>query len=164
MTLQFTTSIAQGKPGERIFLEDFLMFLGIKYKDVTGCQQFQVIDTDFITSVGKYEIKTSYKDNKKIIIEDFTNINSNLGQISYGWISKTKADLIVFVSKKTRAMVFLPFTERFKKFYHNNKDRWELKRNRVTEHKGRKWQSAFRVVPFDGIRGFVSVYKKIGSK
>ena len=161
MTLQFTTSIAQGKPGERIFLEDFLIFLGIKYKDVTGCQQFQVIDTDFITNIGKYEIKTSYKDNKKIIIEDFTNVNSNLGPISYGWINKSKADLMVFVSKKTRTMVFLPFTKHFKKFYHNNKDRWKLQWNEISEHKGRKWQSAFRSVPFDGIKGFLSEYKKV---
>ena len=161
MTIQFTKSIAQGKIGEQIFLDDFLKFLDIKYKDVTGCQQFQVIDTDYITSIGTYEIKTSYKDNKQIIIEDFTNVNSNLGNISYGWIKKTKADLIVFVSKKTRAMVFLPFTERFKKFYHSNKEMWKLRHNRVSEYRGRKWQSAFRIVPFDGIRGFVSVYKKI---
>lgn len=60
----FLEDIKRGKIGEVIFKEDFLDFLNIHYEDVSGCQRFQIIDTDFIAKIGSYEIKLNYTDNK----------------------------------------------------------------------------------------------------
>lgn len=156
----FQQDIKKGKIGEIIFKEDFLDFLNINYTDVSGCQQFQVIDTDFITKIGLYEIKTNYRDNEILIFEDYTNINEKLSKISLGWVYKTKADLIIFISKNTRAMIFLPFNEKFKKHYSVIRDNTELIKNDISENGNRKWQSAFRRVPFELLNGFISVYTK----
>lgn len=156
----FLKDIEYGKIGEQIFKEDFLDFLDIKYKDVTGCQQFQVIDTDYLTSVGKYEIKTNYRDNGILYIEEYTNVEPEYGNISLGWIYKTSADLIVFVSKKTRSMIFLPFNDRFKAYYSHIRENTDLIRNRVTHYNNNSWQSAYRPVPFELLNGYISVYKK----
>ena len=160
MTTNFMNDIERGKIGEVIFKEDFLDFLSINYEDVTGCQKFQIIDTDFITKIGTYEIKTNYKDDDVLIFEDYTNINKELSKISYGWVYKTSADLIIFISKSTRTMVFLPFNDKFKGHYKFIRENTELIKNRVSEHGGRSWQSAFRRVGFDLLSGYISVYKK----
>lgn len=157
----FYDDIKKGSIGEKIFKQDFLDFLEIKYENVTGKQQYQVIDTDYLTAVGKYEIKNNYKDNDQIIIEDYTNINEKLGDISLGWIYKTKADLIVFVSQKTRTMVFMPLNERFKKHYSYIRDNTKLIHNKPSFAGTNKWQSAFRIVPFDLLDGYISIYKKL---
>ena len=157
----FQEDIARGKPGELIFKQDFLDFLGIEYVDVTGCQQFQVIDTDYLTKIGTYEIKANYKDNGRIIIEDFTNINENFGPVKKGWFYKSNADLLIFISKATRIMIFIPFTENFKRHYEQIKDSFNLKRNRISQWNNRRWQSAFRYVPLKEITGYYSMYKKI---
>ena len=64
-TTQFKADIKKGRIGEDIFIQDFLNFLNIKYKDVTGVQGFQVIDSDFLLKIGMYEIKANYRDDKK---------------------------------------------------------------------------------------------------
>jgi len=156
----FYSDIKKGKVGEDIFRQDFLDFLNIKYKDVTGNQQFQVIDTDFLTSIGLYEIKTNYKDNDILYFEEYTNVNERYGNITLGWTYKTKADLIVFISKKTRTMVFLPFNDKFKIHYSYIRDNTEMKRNSISRKGNQKWQSAFRPVPFDLLEGYISIYKK----
>jgi len=160
ISTSFTTDIQKGKIGETIFKEDFLEFLNIKYQDVTGCQQFQVIDSDFLSKVGLFEIKANYKDDKKIIVEEYTNINQDLGKISYGWWYKSKADLIIFVSKTTRTMIFVPFTPAVKSCYESIKERYELIKNIPSQKDGKHWQSAFRKVPLDDLRGYFSCYKK----
>ena len=161
MTTSFEEDKKRGKSGEQIFKEDFLDFLGIHYDDVTGCQQFQVIDTDYLTKIGTYEVKANYKDNKILIFEDW----SNLEYRTYGWIYKTTADLIVFVSKKTRTMIFLPFTDRFKAHYKYIRENTELIRNRPTRAaNGNVWVSAYRKVPFDMLDGFISIYKRKQTK
>jgi hypothetical protein len=155
MTTSFEEDKKRGKIGERIFKEDFLDFLGITYEDVTGCQQFQVIDTDYLTKIGTYEVKANYKDNKMLVFEDWSNVNK-----SHGWIYKTQADLLVFVSKKTRTMIFLPFTDRFKKHYKYIRENTKLIKNRPTrDANGNQWVSAYRKVPFDMLAGYISVYK-----
>lgn len=159
----FIKDLERGKIGEKIFIDDFLDFLNIQYKDVTGCQKFQVIDTDYLTKIGTYEIKTNYKDNETLVFEDYTNINKNYGKKSLGWVYKTDADLIVFISKKTRTMIFLPFTKQFKAQYKTIRENTKLIRNKPSTHNGNKWQSAFRVVPFSMLNGFISVYKRINS-
>jgi len=156
----FKTDIAYGNKGIEIFKTDFLEFLNINYTDVTNCQQFQVIDTDFLTKIGLYEIKLNYKDDEYLIIEEYTNINSELCPISKGWFYKTKADLIISISKNTRTMVFLPFTEKFKEYYELNKNNYSLFKNRLTIKDDKKWQSAFRKLPFSFFNGYISIYKK----
>lgn len=157
----FIKDVQKGKVGEKIFIDDFLNFLNIEYKDVTGCQKFQVIDTDYLTKIGTYEVKTNYKDNEQLIFEDYTNKNTNLSKKSLGWVYKTDADLIVFISKKTRTMVFLPFNDRFKQHYKTIRQKTKLRLNKISHHNGRKWQSAFRAVPFSLLTGYISIYKKI---
>ena len=157
----FKDDIQKGKIGENIFKEDFIEFLNINYIDVTGCQQFQIIDADFLSKIGLYEIKCNYKDNKQIIIEEYTNINKNLGNISYGWFYKSKADLIVFISKITRAMIMIPFTNNFKNKYECIKNNHRLIKNKISYYKNNKWQSAFRIIKLDSINGFFSYYKRV---
>jgi len=160
-TTSFEQDIKYGNLGEDIFKKNFLEFLNIKYENVTGCQQFQIIDTDFIAKIGLYEVKLNYKDNKQLIIEEYTNINESLAPISKGWFYKTKADLIVFVSKATKIMILLPFTNDFKFHYECISEDFELKRNKISVHNGREWQSAFRIIPFKNLEGYISVYKKL---
>lgn len=162
-TTSFEKDIQRGKVGEQIFTEDFLQFLNIEYEDVTNSQGFQVIDSDYLAKVGLYEIKASYKDNKIIVIEEYTNINKRLGPISHGWFYKSRADMFVFVSKATRVMILIPFTDEFKVHYELIKDNYDLIRNRITEHNGSYWQSAFRKVPLSAINGYFAYYKKVQS-
>ena len=157
----FADDIRSGSVGERIFIEDFLDFLNIEYEDVTGRQCFRLIDTDFKMPIGTYEVKANYKDDKQLVIEEYTNYNKLLAPISKGWFYKSKADLIVFVSRATRAMILLPFTEEFKAHYESIKNDYPLVLNRISENNGRKWQSAYRRVPLDRMGGFFSYYKKV---
>ena len=157
----FMQDIKRGVYGEDIFRAEFLDFLGIEYIDVTGCQQFQVIDTDFKTKIGMYEIKTNYKDNRQVIFEEYTNINKKLCPISYGWFYKSKADLLIFISKKTHTMVFIPFTQKMKEHYEQIKNNFKLWHNKVSFKGHKKWQSAYRRIPLKSIAGYYSMYKKI---
>ena len=159
----FDADIKYGSMGEEIFRKNFLEFLDIKYMNVTGCQAFQVIDSDYLTKIGLYEVKLNYKDNKQLIIEDFTNINEELAPISKGWFYKSEADLIVFISGETKIMIFMPMTEQLKKYYEDIKENFELKRNKISYHNGNKWQSAYRRIPFDSLKGFISIYKKLAN-
>ena len=157
----FYTDIKRGKVGEDLFKKNFLDFLEIDYVDVTGRQQYQVIDTDFKAKIGTYEVKTNYKDDRQLVIEEYTNIDDNLCPISVGWFYKTSADLLVFVSKKTEVMVLVPFTEKFKCHYENIKNEYELIHNRPTIKGSSSWVSAFRRIPLDSINGYYSMYKRI---
>jgi hypothetical protein len=157
----FMNDIKTGKVGEDIFVNDFLRFLNIKYKDVTNCQQFQIIDSDFLTKIGTYEIKTNYRDDEKIVIEEYTNYNKSLGKESLGWFYKSKADLLVFISKATRVMIFIPFTDRFKDFYESIKQNHKLILNQISCKGSSQWQSAFRFIPLSQLTGYYSKYKRV---
>ena len=161
-TTEFNKDIDKGKIGEQIFVKDFLNFLRIEYQDVTSVQGFRIIDSDFFAKIGLYEIKASYKDNKIIIIEEYTNKNPELSPISFGWFYKSKADMLVFISKDTRAMILVPFTDEFKEHYENVKTNYPLENNKISVHNGSKWQSAFRRIPLDAINGYFAYYKKVG--
>ena len=162
--ISFADTIKKGKIGERIFKEDFLDFLNINYVDVTGCQQFQAIDSDYLSTIGLYEIKTNYKDDGLLIIEEYTNCNEKLGPISLGWWYKSKADLLVFISKMTRTMVFVPFNNAIKQKYQSIRNNYKLLKNQYSVHNNHKWQSAFRKIPLSAIEGYYSIYKRIGTK
>lgn len=160
-TTSFYGDIKKGKEGEVIFAEDFLGFLNVNYENVTESQKYRIIDSDFICSVGLYEIKANYQDDKKIIIEEYTNINENLAPISYGWYYKSKADMLVFISKVTRTMVLVPFTDDFKNHYESIKQDYQLIENKISVRGKSKWQSAFRRLPLDAMKGFYAMYKRI---
>lgn len=157
----FNKDIKRGKVGEQIFIDDFLKFLNINYEDVTGKQGFQIIDNDFVAKIGMYEVKANYKDNKQIIIEEYTNCNESFGKLSYGWFYKSKADTVVFISKDTRAMILIPFTDIFKAYYEKIKDNYSLIKNRVSQRGNNRWQSAFRIIPLSAINGYFAYYKKV---
>ena len=158
----FQNDIGKGKVGEGIFIDDFLKFLRINYQDVTGVHGFQLIDSDFLVKIGRYEIKANYKDDKLLVIEEYTNVNEQLAPKSLGWFYKSKADMLVFISRDTRAMIMLPFTDEFKAHYESIKEQYELISNKLSEHNGRKWQSAFRKIPLSALNGYFAFYKKIG--
>jgi len=160
-TTDFETDLNYGSFGEKIFRENFLEFLNIKYLNVTNSHAFQVIDSDYLTKIGLYEIKLNYKDNKQIIIEEFTNYNEELAPSSKGWFYKSKADLIVFISKITKTMIFLPMTEQLKNHYEEIKGKYQLEKNKISIKNGRMWQSAFRRISFNDLIGYISVYKKL---
>jgi hypothetical protein len=162
---EFHKDIKFGRFGEKIFKEDFLEFLKINYVDVTGKQAFQIIDNDFLSSIGTYEIKLNYRDNKEIIIEEYTNVEEKYGPKSKGWFYKSKADMLVFISKNTRAMILIPFTIQFKNHYEEIKkvNDFKLHKNKISFDKtsGSKWQSAFRKIPLSSLNGFFSYYKRV---
>ena len=158
---QFDKDVVRGKAGEKIFIEDFLEFLNITYVDVTSSQGFRIIDNDFVSKIGMYEVKLNYRDDKNIIIEEYTNYNESLGKKSYGWFYKSQTDMFVFISKATRTMILLPFTDKFKEYYESIKDNFPLKLNRISISGNNKWQSAFRVIPLSLINGYFAYYKKI---
>jgi len=160
MFTSFDKDVKRGKIGEDIFKEDFLDFLNIKYIDVTQEQGFQVIDSDFLVKVGKYEVKTNYKDDKHLIIEEYTNINEELGPIKLGWFYTSQADVIAFVSKDSRTIILLPFTEKFKQHYINIRENFKLHLNRISYRNNIKWQSAYRRIPLIAINGFFAIYRK----
>lgn len=161
-TTSFVNDINRGKAGEQIFTEDFLQFLNIEYEDVTGSQGFQIIDSDYLAKIGLYEIKANYKDNKIIIVEEYTNHNEKLATISYGWFYKSKADMLVFISKATRTMILIPFTEKFKEHYEKIKNNYDLQINKISIYNGSRWQSAYRKIPLSAINGYFAYYKKVG--
>lgn len=161
MALDFYESINYGKQGEKIFREEFLDFMRLNYVQVTDCQQFQIVDTDFDSSFGTYEVKLNYKDDKNLIFEDYTNINTKLGKESKGWVYKSKADKIVFISKSTHTMVMVPFTDEFKTHYETIKEEYPLIKNSVSQKGSSKWQSAFRRVPLTALNGYYGFYKKM---
>jgi len=163
-TTYFAADIKKGKEGEKIFVEDFLEFMKIKFNDVSGEQKFQIMDTDYTSQLGMYEIKANYKDDGKIYIEEYTNYNKELGPIKEGWFFKTKADTLVFVSKATRTMIIIPFTGEFKNHYEKIKQKYPLKLNAVSVRGKSKWQSAFRCIPLSELEGFYSEYRKPSSE
>ena len=160
-TTSFTGDIQKGKVGEIIFTEDFLNFLNVSYENVTDSQKYRIIDSDFVSSVGLYEIKSNYQDDKKIIIEEYTNINESLSPVSFGWFYKSKADMLVFISKVTRSMILVPFTPEFKEHYKSIKENYQLIWNKITIKNNSKWQSAFRKIPLSALNGYYAFYKRI---
>jgi len=141
-----------------------LEHLRINYLNVTGCQQFQVIDVDYWASIcGRIEVKNSYKDDQVLILEDYHDYRPEVGSVRPGWFFTSKADLIVFVSDKTRTMVFLPMSVRLKEHYKTIRDQYGLCQNDPSKDfkSGNSWRSAFHRIPFSALEGFLSIYKKI---
>ncbi|MBC8458746.1 MAG: hypothetical protein H8D67_12205 [Deltaproteobacteria bacterium] len=156
MLTKFEDDLRRGKVGERIFVEDFLKFLGFKYEDVSDRQSFRIEGADFLLPTGLVDVKANYKDDKKIIIEDWANILTE----KKGWFYTSSAKLFIFISTKTRTMIILPNTGELHHWYESSKDNYELKKNKVSvDRRGNRWQSAFRIVPIKDIPMGVAIYK-----
>lgn len=162
MNLSFEHDISRGEVGEVIFKNDYLDFLKIKYDDVTKNKDYQVVGTDFLVmGIGKVEIKSTYKDDKQLIIEEFTDYQPDLGIEKRGWFYTSSASLIAFVSTSSRTIILMPFTDDLKVHYSRISERHKLIMNKPTESKfGGKWQSAYRRIPLDELKEYVSWYKK----
>ena len=157
---EFGSDLKIGKIGERIFIEDFLEFLDFSYINVTDMQGFRIMDGDILTKFGLYEIKANYKDDCKLVIEEYSNINTNYSSLSKGWFYTSKADVFVFVSKKTRSMIILPATKLLRSHYEKIKTYYSLIYNKPTRHNGYIWQSAFRRIPLIALDGYFAIYQK----
>lgn len=162
MSTSFNSDITKGQVGEKIFVEDYLIPNNINFIDVSSDDSYQKDDVDFITESEVIEVKANYNDNGWITIEEFTNVEPQLGPISPGWYSKTKATKIVFVSKKTRDMIILDWNVEFKKRYEEVKEDYCLKRNQITkyENSGKTRQGAFRTINLEEFTGMYCIYKK----
>lgn len=160
MTTNFYMDIKKGKTGEKIFKEDYLEYNKIKYKDVSTIKCYQKLDVDFITESESYEIKSNYKDNEWLYLEEFTNINRLLGDINLGWLAKCKATTIVFISKQSRDMIFLKFNNEFKTRYKEIRKDYHLFRNDISYRYDMKWQSAYRYIPLYEFEGLYKKYNK----
>lgn len=157
-TTKFINDIDKGKVAEAIFNNNILSFMGIPFADVSGDKKYQDMKIDVIGHGFSVDVKT-YTMPGFCIIEEYTNYTKEFGDISLGWFDKSKASLIVYVCVKDGGMVILRFDARFKDWYINNKANYELKLNKVSEHNGRRWQSAYRAIPIKDLIGFVSYYK-----
>lgn len=161
MITNFYDDIEKGKIGEEIFKTDYLDYNNIKYADVRKQPEYQKQDIDFVTRYYTYEVKTNYKDNQYLILEEYTNCNKDLGPITYGWLSKSQADRLVFVSKETRTMIFLNFSETFKECYLEIRNNYQLVKNRITDFQnGNKRQGAYRQIYLNDLKAFTKEYKK----
>jgi len=162
-TINFNEFVHKGKIGELIFEEDYLIPNEITYENVTDDVNARKSGYDFNTSAGKFEVKTNYKDDEYLILEDQENCNPTLSKISPGWMAKTKADFIVFVSNKTRTLIFLEYSDRFKHHYrHSISGTYPSIKNAISERNGRKWQSSYKKIPFSELSDFIRVYSKSG--
>jgi hypothetical protein len=130
--------------------------------DVQNCQQFQVIDVDFNLPAGaRYEVKGNYKDDGVIIIEEFTNCNSDFGPISTGWFDKSRANVFAFISTSTYTTVLINNSQEFHQHYDKIKHKYELIKNKPTyKSDGAIWQSAYRRIPIDDIADFCRIYMR----
>lgn len=158
--LNFKEMINTAKEGEKIFEEDFLQHKKIKYENVSTIISYQKLDIDFVTENNSYEIKSNYKDNGWLFLEEFNNCNSKLGQISFGWLRKSKASKIVFVSIKTRNMIILNFNKDFKERYMIVRNQYPTRINEISTHNGRKWQSSYKYIPLEEFNGMYYKYQK----
>jgi len=93
-----------------------------------------------------YEIKFSYKDDGKIIIEEWYDIDKKIK----GWLYTSECDHLVYLSTKT--ILIYPFPA-IKKFYLANKERYpEIRnKNQTVGLYGQTWWSSFRKIPMSDI-------------
>mgnify|MGYP001201167656 CR=1 FL=1 len=157
-TTNFFNDLDKGKLVEALFNNNFLAFIGIPFADVTNNQKYREDKIDTVSHGFTVDVKT-YSKKGFVIIEEYTNANKEYGKISLGWFDKSKANIIAYVCPITGEMIILRFDGKFKDWYINNKEKYQLKANKVSEKEGMRWQSAFRELPLSDLSGFVSYYK-----
>lgn len=150
----------KGKIAERIFKEDFLIPTCIDYKDVTDDNSFRKKGIDFITEKMSFDIKGNYKDNNEIQIEEESSDGIVSGYKKKGWWYTSEAKVFVFVSLKTRTMIFLENNEEAHKRYKDVKYDyvWKINDNSFGKDLG-KWRSSFRNIPLSVFDGLYTIHK-----
>ena len=104
-------------------------------------------DYDVSMNGTTYELKCNYKDDERLVIEEWYDRT----QTKKGWIVTTQSDYIVFISSKTETMNIYP-TNLLKLWYKNNhniiKRKYDLHENKISIGlHGDTWISEFRVIP-----------------
>lgn len=153
----------KGETAAKIFEKEYLQYLGIPYRNTQNIHQFQVMDVDFKDVSGLlYEVKGSYKDNERVCIEAYTNINPDYGSISRGWLHKSQAGVFAFISSYTFTTILVRNTEGFRNYMEQaeKQNKYEMKLNNFSQREGRLWQSAYWTVPLIDIVPYVSIFKR----
>ena len=127
----FNNDNALGSRGEKIFENEFLKKFNIEYMNVSFNQAYRKKEIDYITRNAAYEVKTNYKDDGIIIIEEYHNIDEQYDSIKKGWWYQTKADYVVFISKNTGDMIFLPMQAETRNLFEEAKEDYPLIKNKV---------------------------------
>lgn len=163
-TTSFEKDVKTGNKGEKIFYEYMIKrYDPTTIINTTSIPKFQKEDIDYVLYKDEedyktFEIKANYKDNDMLFIEEFTNYNESLGPISYGWVVKTKADYVVFVSISTSTMIFMKW-KGFKKRYLEIGKKYNLIKNQNSIYaSGNIRQGAYKIIP---LYEFEGLYKKI---
>ena len=155
-TTLFNEDVSKGTRGERYFLDHFITPNNLRYDDISDEHipvDFRIQDSS--NTILSVDIKNNYKDNEKIVIEEWVNINSRLGKLIPGWVFKTNSDFIISISERSGDMIFINM-KKFKPFFQdvflNDQeltDQCPLIKNTITIW-GNGWrnQCAFRMVPF----------------
>ena len=119
-----------GDYGESI-VRDFFEKNGYSYKDVTKDATYQVIDVDFLVDINNKEYKMETKTSKdriskydSIMVKAHTQyLNPIMAQKkgSDAWLTKSKADFIIFVCATTKKIIIVNFAK-LKKYIEQYKD------------------------------------------
>lgn len=134
---------------ESVFIDDYLNYLGIQYKDVRDNDLYRAMDIDFIIYPDKkVEIKKN-SDMKNIYFQEYKNYSKK----KLGWLYTSKADMFVFIFSD-RSMIFLNNTTEFKIYYKNKL--LPIKKNIVIME-----NSVYRKVPIGSLYGFIAKYHRI---
>lgn len=145
MKTEFNQDIKKGKLGEMIFEQNYLKQNNFKYVNVSNWPFFRKKGIDFNCENLSFDIKCTYKDNNRIIIEEDSSESKK------GWIYTSEADTIVFLSEKKGSCVFLDIQKGFKDWYEENKEKFLLKKNKVSFSGERTWQSTYRILDITSI-------------
>jgi hypothetical protein len=140
MKTEFSSDIIKGKAGESIFIKKYLDPFKIEYKDVSTWPYFRSIGIDFNTNDFSYDVKNTYRDNERIVIEEDSSIKKK------GWIYTSEADIIVFLSEKSNNSIFLNLHLGFKEWYIENKELFDLRFNKTSFSGNNEWQSSYRIL------------------
>jgi len=137
----FATDYETGDIGVKTFLDHF------KGQLISEVPYERKEEYDYKVNGTKYEIKTNFKDDGMLVIEEWNSRAENVK----GWIVTSKSDFIVFVSKTTGMMLMYP-TKTLQDWYRDNHD-WirtsiPLHKNKKTNgNYGDQWTGEYRRIP-----------------
>ena len=143
---------SKGASGESVFIDDFLIFLSIPFKDVRDNELYRSIDVDFLLfGNAKFEIKLN-GDEKKIRFLEYKNKTINKQEL--GWFYKSKADYFVFIlpSKK---FIILKNDDNFRLYYKKLRQIYPP----VLKTEGNKI-IVWREIPITKLYGYISIYER----
>ncbi|MEM5806767.1 MAG: hypothetical protein QW474_00055 [Candidatus Aenigmatarchaeota archaeon] len=141
---------AIGGRAESIFIDDFITFLGLQYRDMRDNDLFRGMDVDFLVNNKKYEIKNN-SDPKYILFQEYKNYEKK----ELGWFYTSKTDYFVFVMPD-RKMIILKNTTDFKIYYKNNIKNKKIKKDDYVFME----KSLFYKVPISKLYGFIAIFER----